>query len=53
MKIVEIIASLVGLAIFATIGFYVIPYLLAFSGFMLATIIILALLNALWSAFKK
>jgi len=46
VDIVKIIACIVGLVIFATIGIYALPYILAFSGVVLAMIVIFALAQA-------
>ena len=52
MDVVKIIASIAGLVIFAAIGIYAIPYILAFSGFVLAIIVICALAQAAWKLLR-
>jgi hypothetical protein len=48
VKTVEIIASIWGLVLFAIIGSYALPYVLAFSKFMVKVIVVLALLSVVW-----
>ena len=53
MKVFEIVLGLLGMAMFAAIAIFVLPYLLSFSAVVLGVVIACALLSAVWKAISS